>query len=323
MFKRHQYRAPEGDDKGGGGGGGEGDDAAAQAAAAAAAAAAKGGEGGDKGKEGEAAKAAASGLLGDHIANKGKAKEGDGKTGEDGRPADVPEQFWDKDKKAVNTAALLKAHSDTRQALKTAQGNAKGTKVENADGYKYEAPKGLPDHIDASPDDPTVKALREISFKAGLTQEQFATLTTGYFEAAAKLLPAPDLAAEKAKLGENADKVLAAVENWGRGLVDSGIWSPEEFDEIVGLGSTALGLRALNKLREQHGGEQIPVNPGDAAGGEGWSLEDCYAKVGSKEYHDNPTFRAKVDKRFEQLVGTTPMGSSPAGVGVGGRARAA
>lgn len=317
MFKRmFQYRSPEGDDKGGGGGG-EGDAAAQAAAAAAAAAAAKGGEG-DKGKEG----AGATGLLADHIA-KGKAKEGDGKAGDDGRPADVPEQFWDKDKKAVNTAALLKAHSDTRQALKTAQGNAKGTKVENAEGYKYEAPKGLPDHIDASPDDPTVKALREISFKAGLTQEQFATLTSGYFEAAAKLLPAPDLAAEKAKLGENADKVLAAVENWGRGLVDSGIWSPEEFDEIVGLGSTALGLRALNKLREQHGGEQIPVNPGDAAGGEGWSLEDCYAKVGSKEYHDNPTFRAKVDKRFEQLVGTTPMGSSPAGVGVGGRARAA
>lgn len=319
MFKRtFQYRSPEGDDKGGGGGG-EGDAAAQAAAAAAAAAAAKGGEG-DKGKEGDGKKAA-DGLLADHIASKGK--EGDGKAGDDGRPADVPEQFWDKDKKAVNTAALLKAHSDTRQALKTAQGHAKGTKVENADGYKYEAPKGLPDHIDASPDDPTVKALREISFKAGLTQEQFATLTSGYFEAAAKLLPAPDLAAEKAKLGENADKVLAAVENWGRGLVDSGIWSPEEFDEIVGLGSTALGLRALNKLREQHGGEQIPVNPGDAAGGEGWSLEDCYAKVGSKEYHDNPTFRAKVDKRFEQLVGTTPMGSSPAGVGVGGRARAA
>jgi hypothetical protein len=303
----------EGDDDKGAGGG---DSAAAavaakaatdKAAADAAAAAAKGG--GDKG------------LLADHIANKGKGGEAD-KGGEDGRPADVPEQFWDKEKKAVNYTAWNKSHNDTRQALKAAQGN-KGTKVDAAEGYKYDPPAGIPDHINTAPDDPTVLALRSIAFEAGLSQEQFATLTKGYFEHAARLLPAPDLAAEKAKLGDNAEAVMNAVEGFGRDLVQSGIWSPEEFDEIVGLGSTATGLRALNKLRESLGGQQIPLNPGDGEADGGWSLEECYEQAGTQAYYDNPSFRAKVDKRIEKLVGTAPAGSSPAGMGVKGRPAAA
>lgn len=312
--------AKEDDDKGGTGTGDDagtgGDDAAAAAAKAAT----------DQAAADAAAKAAAgkgNGLLADHMANKGK-KEGDddkGKAGEDGRPAYVPEQFWDAEKKEIRHEAVFKSMSDTRQALKTA-GGKKGTTVESADGYKYEAPK-VPDHIDASPDDPTVKALRDISFKAGLTQEQFNTLVGGYFEHATKLLPAPDLAAEKAKLGENAEAVMEAVEAWGQELVNSGIWAPEEFDEIVGMGSTADGLRALNKLREAYGGQQIPLNPGEGGEGGGWSLEECYEKAGTAEYYSSESFRKKVDARIAKLVGTAPAGSSPAGMGVKPAVRAA
>lgn len=301
---RLMNEAGEGSAAGGGAGAG---DAAAAATAAAAAAAAGGGAG-----SGDPGKGAGKGLLGDHAAGKkGAPAEG---TVSDGRPEYVPEQFWDKDKKSVNLEATFKSLSDTRQKVKELTTSDK-TVPASADGYRYTAPADIPAHISAGADDPSVKALRALCFEAGLSQGKFEKFVAGYFKHAAEQIPAPpDAAAEKAKLGENADAVMDAVLGWAEGLMGDGTWTKTEMEEIMVMGSSADGLRALNKLREIYGGAPIPVKGNE--GEDALSEAELYALTGTEKYRKDPAEQARVTRLFERHFGTRPAGSSKPGLGV-------
>lgn len=227
----------------------------------------------------------------------------------DKRPDWLPEQFYDPEKKALRPDALVKSWKDTGTELKGLKA-AKGAPPDKPEAYKLERPKDLPEHISTDEGDPTITGLRALCHKAGMSQERFTEFMGGYLELAKTLLPAVDVAAEIAKLGDNGPAVQGAVEAWGRGMVTDGRWSQEEFDEVIGLGQTATGLRALNKLREVYGGAPIPVNPGE---GEGTALSatELYALVGTEKYNSDPAERERVKKLFEKHFGTAPAGSSP------------
>lgn len=231
----------------------------------------------------------------------------------DKRPEFVPEQFYDEKGKTINLEAAFKSLSDTRQELKKLKGDPKaGTVPKDANGYQYTPPKDLPAHIASDPNDDSIKLLRNIAFKAQLTQDQFNTLTEDYLRGSAELLPAPpDEKAELAKLGANGPKLVETVVGWGKGMVASGLLSKDEFEEVFVMGSSAAGVRALNKIREAMGGQPIPST---SAGGEALpSITEAYALVGTEKYKKDPVERARVTKIFEQLfgAGSSPTGSSP------------
>lgn len=289
--------------------GGTGD--AAAAAAAAAAGGDKGAAGGDDKGGGDAAGALA--------ARRAAAKGGDkgGEPAADGRPADVPEAFWDPAKKEVRQDAMLKSWRDTSAQLRTLQGS-KGVKPpEKPEGYTFERAKDLPAHIlaDAGKDE-SLKLLRNVAHAAGLTQEQFSKLATEYYAGAAKLLPAPpDAKAEIAKLGVNGEKVADTVITWLEGFETSGLLSGVEVDALVLQGATADGIRALNKLRENFGGAQIPVHAtvdGLPSKDELYKLthDDRYTGKNGK---GDDAFRAKVKAQFEAVYGTQAAGTSEGG----------
>lgn len=315
MFKRYLKLSQKADD-GAGGGGGQG--AAAQGGDDGAAAAPA--KGGDDGKGGGDAGA----LAARRAANKANGQGDDagaaaGKgaaAGADGRPADIPEQFWDPEKKAVRHESLAKAWKDTAAENKTLKAT-KGAPPEKAELYVFDRPATLPAHILADPaKDESLKLLRETAHAAGLTQEQFGKLAAGYYERAAKLLPAPpDPKAEIAKLGENGEKVADAVISWVEGLGKTGLLNDAEVDALVMQGASADGIRGLNKIREALGGG-APIPVGALEGATSHTADELYAMVGTEKYKKDPAERARVDKLFEQHFGTAPAGTSLPGVGV-------
>lgn len=242
-----------------------------------------------------------------------EASEAAAKAGQ--RPDYLPEQFWDPAAKAPRTDSLVKAWKDTATELKALKG-AKGAPPAKAEDYAFERPKDLPAHLLQDPaNDADLKVIREAAHAAKLTQAQFEALASSYFAKAAEIVQPPiDPIEEIKKLGENGTQVADTVFAWIDGLRAGEVLSQAEVDEIVSLGSTADGMRALNKLREHAGGQPIPV--GAPVGASSYTADELYAMVGTKEYHNNPTERARIDKLFENHFGSAPAGSSMAGVGV-------
>lgn len=307
-FHPYQEENKDGND-GAGGGDNKGADAQGLLAEAARAAAAKAAGGGDdKGGGGdEAARAAAAAA-----AAAGPKKGADGKFI---RPDDMPEQFWDADKGEVRTAALTKAWKDTRTELEKAKAGT-GKPPEKPEDYKLELPADIKlpgGKLDEN--DKAVALFRNVAHKAGLSNEKFNEVLGGFLKEAASVLPPPvDVAEEKKILGPNADAVVAAVHAWGENFVKLGLWSKDDFEEIIFMGSTARGIAALDKLRVHYGEKPIPL---DGATMEGLpSVAELYAMVADPKYQTDEAFRKDVEQKFIKVLGTAPAGTSPAGMGV-------
>ena len=229
------------------------------------------------------------------------------------RPDTVPEQFWDAEKGELKADALIKSWNDTRQELKAAK--AGGSAPEKADDYKFESPEGIARPI--KDDDPALRLFKTIAHTAGLSQEQFNAIGSEFVKGLGDMLPElPSIEDEKKILGDNADAVANAVLGWGEGLVKRGTWSKDEFEEIIIMGSTGTGLKALNKLRELTGETAIPVPP-PGEGGDAPSEEELYAMVNDPKYASDAAYRKKVDAAFQKHYGTAPAGTSVPGRGVG------
>lgn len=315
MFKtRNRFMAPEdnGGDGGAGGAGGAGGDAKANPGATEATSNAA--DGASKaGLLAEAAARAAAASETPEAKAAREASEAAAKAGQ--RPDYLPEQFWDPAAKAPRTDSLVKAWKDTATELKALKG-AKGAPPDKAEDYAFERPKDLPAHLLQDPaNDADLKVIREAAHAAKLTQAQFEALASSYFTKAAEIIQPPiDPIEEIKKLGENGTQVADTVFAWIDGLRAGEVLSQAEVDEIVSLGSTADGMRALNKIREHAGGQPIPI--GAPVGATSYTADELYAMVGTKEYHNNPAERARIDKLFENHFGSAPAGSSMAGVGV-------
>lgn len=106
---------------------------------------------------------------------------------------------------------------------------------------------------------------------------------------------------ERAALGPNADVIINGMTDWARGLVRKGIWGKDDFEEFKYMGGTAKGILALSKLRETYEGTRIPRDsvPVDGAP----SKDDLYAMVGDPKYKTDPSYRAKVERLFNQNFG--------------------
>ncbi len=127
---------------------------------------------------------------------------------------------------------------------------------ETPEAYEFKIdPAWLPEGVkatDVPADDPLLTAARPILHKLGAKQEDFAALTEAFVKWQAKTLP--DIAAERAALGEGAGPRIQAVDAWlARAL-------PENlYKRFVDRLSTASDIEALEKL--------MAVTEGRGAGG--------------------------------------------------------
>ena len=107
--------------------------------------------------------------------------------------------------------------------------------------------------------------------------------------------------AEIKALGPNANAMIKSMTDWGRGLVNKGIWGADDFEEFKIMGGTAKGIKALAKLRETYEGTKIPANsvPVDGAP----SKTELYAMVNDPKYKTDTAYRQKVENMFLQQFG--------------------
>ena len=299
MINLFRVYREENKDGAGSGGGGPGD-----------------GAGGDKGGTGEAAGLLAAKAASDAAAAAAAAKAAAGGMGEKpARPDTVPEQFWDAEKGQPRIDSLAKSWADTNKALRELQGKQGLKPPEKAEDYKFELPKDMKLPVEIKADDPALNAFRQVAHKMGMSQDQFQAGVSAMLEATKDFMPAAvDMAAEMKTLGPNGDAMIGAVHAWGKNLVDSGLWSQAEFEEVIYMGSTAQGILALNKLREHMGEKPIPTTGVIQEGAP--SKDELYAMVNDPRYGNDEAYTKEVTAKFQQVYGTGPAGSSEAGRGV-------
>jgi hypothetical protein len=109
-----------------------------------------------------------------------------------------------------------------------------------------------------------------------------------------------NMEAELEELGPNAKAVISNMATWGKGLVQKGIFSKEDFNEFARWGDTAKGVKALMKLRETYEG-RVPVETLKTATEDSVSKEELDSMVANPEYKTNPAYRAKVERLFEKM----------------------
>lgn len=202
------------------------------------------------------------------------------------RPDWLPENFWNGEKGEANYEAMAKSWSDMRKLVSTG---------------KHKAPEGGKYDTSALSGSPQAEQLVEFAAKHGLSQAAFdelANQTKAVAEAA--LGPAIDTQAELKALGPNANAIVNGMVGWARGLVNKGIWGPDDFEEFKVMGGTAKGMMALMKMREAYEG-RIPVETAPIEGAP--SKEELYAMVGDPKYKTDAAYRQKVERMFQQFAG--------------------
>lgn len=235
------------------------------------------------------------------------------------RPEWLPESVWDAEKKAPKVDALLtefqradKIAKDLRVKLSKGEQNAPKTPDE------YKAPVFEGDDAALSkmldPADPFIKSINGLAHEAGLSQRQYET----FMGKAAKLIAeqtkdsgaSAEMTAEEKEdyrrqvyeeIGPGAAQMVTAVASHINTLYKQGQFSESEMKEIKAIGSSADGLKVLNKFRVLMGGESIPTNV-DALAIHGLPSDaEIGAVIGSEKYMSgDPETIGKVERWLDQ-----------------------
>lgn len=173
---------------------------------------------------------------------------------------------------------------------------------------KHKAPEEYDTSIFANAnipeDDELFNTYRDWAKENGISQDAFEQLAGKFIEMAGSEAEQAEISyqEEYKKLGNNADAVIKSMTDWASSLVRKGVWGQDDFEEFKIMGGTAQGLRALQKIRSYYGDQAIPVSVAQPEGLP--SKDELQAMVGKPEYNTDPSYRAKVEKLFDQVYGT-------------------
>jgi hypothetical protein len=238
------------------------------------------------------------------------------KGGADGRPAGVPEKFWDTKTKTVKAADLAQAYSALEKShgtLKRSKGLGDDVPATAEEYFKdgLELDKDVDRLTIEGPDDPGLKAWGEIALKYGIGKAAAINIAKDMFKTMNGHAPAPiDPEQERAELGPNYKAVTDGVFTWIEGLDRAGKLNDADADVVLGLARTAKGIKFLNKMRGLSGERPIPLDPPSGIvtdmSVEEWR-EAHGAAVKAKDYKE----QERLDKIGETLFGTEASQGSP------------
>lgn len=265
------------------------------------------------------------GLMGEGVAEDDAEKKAEGEEeaaplGD--RPEDIPEQFWDKEKKAVKAEAMGKSYKDLRNELnKLKQEGKKDPKaLEKPEEFleDYEAPKTFKDEKGTDQDlyrignieknDPALKVFAEAAAKAKLTKEQFNIIVPEFLGGIHEFLPEPfDRDAEIENLGGDdlAGPLIKINQGWLTHLHKNGVFNEDQFKYSLIFGETAIGVEVLNAIRVNSGEKPIPtgasVNTGIKTADELQAMMED-PRYG-KETAEGKAYQEEVDAEFKKTHG--------------------
>lgn len=239
------------------------------------------------------------------------------------KPDYVPENFWDSKKGEVNIEALSKSYSDLRKAFnKNNNDNDKpGETIEDYFNEKYfdEDGKFKSEKISLDKEDPSLKAVYEVAKETGMGIKQTNDFINNYIEKVSDLLPQTiNTEEEIKKLGNNGEKVVSGIKIWIDGMLKNGEVTEDVYSEILALGKTAAGIKALDVLRQKSGELSLPI--GEAlSGSTHMSIDDWYSAT--YETHAEPgesrqAFQERMHELGKKLIGTGHGTYSGSGKGI-------
>jgi len=209
------------------------------------------------------------------------------------RPDWMPANHWS-DTDGPDLEGMAKSYNEMR--TKMSQGLHKAPKDGNYDISSLKD-NGVTD------DDPMLKDFISYAKEAGMSQDQFNTVTSIYMQHMGQQFEQMETNAEAelAKLGPKADKLIKSTNQWLGKMASSGAMTEDEVEAMIKLGSTAAGVRALNKIRESYGERTIP----DVTVQESnqYTRAELDAMVGDPRYKTDPAYREKVEGLFMEMYG--------------------
>lgn len=207
------------------------------------------------------------------------------------RPDWYPEKFWSDD--GPDVEKLAKSYGELQK--KFSQGKHKAPEEYDVSVFND---ANIPE------DDELFNTYRDWAKENGISQDAFEQLAGKFIEMAGSEAEQAEISyqEEYKKLGNNADAVIKSMTDWASSLVRKGVWGQDDFEEFKIMGGTAQGLRALQKIRSYYGDQAIPVNVAQPEGLP--SKEELQHMVGTPEYQNDPSYRAKVERLFDQVYGT-------------------
>lgn len=237
--------------------------------------------------------------------------------GSDERPDFVPETFWNAEAGGVRVDELGKAYSQLQarfsqknDALKAeALAEARKDAPEKPDDYVIAVDKSLvpPGYEvgDFDPASPLMAEARGVLHRLGATQADMDTLVKAYIgETFAKL---PNLEAERAALGENAEERLTDVQRKLAAMVTA----EDERGALLQMTATASGVKALETLLSRLGQSGVTGLPGGGAPAV-MTPAEMSAAIGDPNYN-NAVLGRELRERVAaaRAAGVRPAGYTP------------
>lgn len=234
--------------------------------------------------------------------------------GDPARPAWLPEKFKSPEDLAKSYGELESAFGRKAEAAKAELlAELRQGVPEKPEGYALTVPDGLlPEGFAATVDDkdPFLGEMRGLMHELGAKPEQFEKAAHAFLKW--QVANMPDVAAERAKLGEGAPERIATVDRWLAANLGQ-----DEYGAVAAGLVTATGIQALEKIMRMATGTGPRSVPG-GQGGESFTPEQAAAALANPAYRQDNPEGAALRAKFAAF---TAGGGRLPGYGSGGFSR--
>ncbi len=229
-----------------------------------------------------------------------------------GRPEYIPEKYWDQERGTAKVEDMGKGYIELSSKLGqrdekireeiSAELKSKGSEgvPESPDKYDFQVEEGiLPEGTEFKLDkeNPVFQEFNEFAHKNGLNQNQYNAMLSLY--AKNELAMRPDFAAEKQKLGDNAQARIERVDLWAKANL-----TESSYDSIVRNASSGEFILAMEELINK-------ASPADIEGQNDvqnigpLTRDELEAMMKDPRYRDprhrDPSFVRRVEDGFKTL----------------------
>lgn len=219
------------------------------------------------------------------------------------RPEFLDEQFWDAEKGEANVETLSKSYKDLRTEFNKRNDDTIGETVEDYGTEEFYTLDGM----EGMKEDPVMQLALVQAQEAGMGVKQAQTFISKFMVGLTEFAPQPvDLNAEIEKLGKNGRHMVSGLKTWVDGMKNQGDINDEVHSEILKLGASAAGIRALDVLRQKSGVMNIPTGTA-VHGTTHMSSEDWYSatfETHAEAGETRDSYEMRMSKAGETIFGT-------------------
>jgi len=233
------------------------------------------------------------------------------------KPEWLEEKFWNAEEGSTNVEALNKSYTNLRSEFNKKNNDKAGETIEDYgtdDFFNSEGMEGMRE-------DPVMSMALEAAKEAGMGVKQAQGFITNFMSGMGEMNPAApafDGEAELAKLGKNGAHMVSGIKSWVDGMKADGQLNEEVHGELMKLGASAAGIKALDVLRQKSGVMNIPN--GDALNGTThMSADDWYSATFETHAEAGETesaFDVRMHNLGKTIFGTGHGTFSGSGLGV-------